>query len=101
MDFEQNLPFTFAAAAWEAIQNIRQHKNIAPEYFLRVGIKGSGCAGEYLLGFDLPGEQDRVYLYQDLKICIRKAHWLYLLNIEIAYEEDEDGAWGFAFHKNQ
>jgi iron-sulfur cluster assembly protein len=99
MELEQNLPFTFSPEAWEAIQSIRTMKNIAPEYFLRVGIKGSGCAGEYLLGFDVPNAQDRIYEHNQLRICIQKAHWLYLLNIEIRYEEDEDGSLGFAFHK--
>ena len=94
-----NLPLQIQNEAWEAINAIIQMKNISVDYALRVGIKGSGCSGQFLLGFDLPKSTDEIFYYKNLKICIDKSHLLYLFGLEIRYEEDEDGQMGFAFLK--
>jgi len=38
-----------------------QLKNIPDDHGLRLGIKGSGCAGTFLLGFDKKKRSDKIY----------------------------------------
>lgn len=94
-----SFPLKITSEAVEAIYLIIENKNISQEYALRLGIQGSGCMEKYLLGFDKPQKTDEVFEYKGLKICLRKPHLMYLLGVELRYEEDEDGEKGFVFHK--
>lgn len=73
-------------------------QKIPAEYGLRVGIRGGGCGSSWLLGFDLPGPADEVYLIDDVRVIIDKRHLLYVLDATIGFEESEDGQ-GFVVDK--
>ncbi|MEZ0611449.1 HesB/IscA family protein [Fibrella sp. WM1] len=73
-------------------------QKIPAEYGLRVGIRGGGCGSSWLLGFDLPGPADEVYLIDEVRVIIDKRHLLYVLDATIGYEESEDGR-GFVVEK--
>lgn len=75
-----------------------QHKLVsAQEYGLRIGIKGSGCSGtSFLLGFDKPKTGDDIYMHEGIPVYIEKKHVMYLLGLEIDYEDNEN-ATGFVF----
>ncbi len=94
------LPLTITPEALKATQQIMQSKDIPDQYGLRIGIRGKGCAGsqEFLLGFDTPSEQDQTYQYEGLPIYIDRAHLMYVIGLELAFETDEEGNQGFAFN---
>lgn len=92
-----NLPLQITPEARKEIIRIRKEKNIASSYALRLGWKGQGCAGNYLLGFDLPNQQDEVFDYQGLKICIDKAHFIYLSGTLLKYQDETEKEKGFLF----
>ena len=65
-------------------------KRQTPENYLRIGLKGGGCSGfMYKYDFvDQPDEKDKVFEFDDVKICIDVKSYLFLIGMEIDYEED-------------
>jgi len=59
------------------------------ESYLRIGLKGGGCSGySYLFEFTADAEEhDKVFKFDDLKVCIDKKSYLFLSGMEIDYEE--------------
>ncbi len=86
-----------ALAQQEIIDTLKTNK-IPDTYGLRVGMKGGGCAGQLLLGFDTPTINDQVYWLHSIKILIDKRHLMYVINTEIDFEETENGT-GFSINK--
>jgi iron-sulfur cluster assembly protein len=61
-----------------------------PDHYLRIGLQGGGCSGfMYKYEFaDVPDEKDKVFEFDDIKICIDIKSYLFLNGMEIDYEED-------------
>jgi iron-sulfur cluster assembly protein len=56
------IPITITEKAKAEIKHIMATKNIPPDYYLRVGVKGGGCGGmAYALGFDKPKAEDQQF----------------------------------------
>lgn len=57
--------------------------------YLRIGVKGGGCSGlSYVFDFVLNAEDsDRVFDFENIKVCIDKKSYLFLNGMEIDYEE--------------
>ncbi|WP_299462282.1 iron-sulfur cluster assembly accessory protein [uncultured Microscilla sp.] len=94
------LPLTVTSEALEATRQIIASKQIPEKYGLRIGIRGKGCAGsqQFLLGFDTATEQDHKYTLEGLPVYIDKAHLMYVIGLELAYETDDEGNQGFTFN---
>lgn len=91
-------PIGLTQGAVEQLQQIRREENIPEEYGLRVGVKGGGCSGfSYILGFDVPQEQDDVFYLDGFKIIMNKAHAIYLLGMEVDFVNGLDNR-GFTFN---
>lgn len=64
-------------------------KTQCEEHLLRVGLSGGGCSG-YTYSFEfIPEalESDKVFDFDNIKICIDKKSYLFLNGSEIDYEE--------------
>lgn len=72
--------------AQKAILNYFNSGSISTEYGVRVGVKGGACSANYLLGFDLPGEHDEVYVIEEIKLIIDKRQLMYVIGTKIDYE---------------
>ncbi len=96
----EQLPVHLTELATKEIINIMQHKGIPPEYRLRIGIKGGGCGATFLLGFDKPQSHDLEYQYAQIPILIDKRHLMYLLGLEVDFEDTQEGR-GFTFIKKE
>jgi iron-sulfur cluster assembly protein len=61
-----------------------------PDHYLRIGLQGGGCSGfMYKYEFaEQPSEKDKVFKFNDVKICIDIKSYLFLNGMEIDYEED-------------
>jgi len=95
----ESSPIQISERAILEIKNILTNKNIPGQYSLRIGVKGGGCGGaNFFVGFDTVKDDDNVYFFEDLKVLIDKKHILYLLDVELDFEERKDEQ-GFVFLK--
>lgn len=79
-------PVTLTDGAVEQLNQIRQQENIPADHCLRVGVKGGGCSGfSYILGFDLPQENDEIFESGGIRVVMNKAHAIYLLGMEVDF----------------
>lgn len=93
------IPFSPINITTKAVAEIQKNlaiKGIPAGYSLRVGIKGSTCAGTYLLGFDKQQATDEVYEIEDITVFINKNHLLYVAGVTLDFEEEGNG---FTFMK--
>ena len=65
---------------------------IPDTYGLRVGIRGGGCSGTFLLGFDTASEFDQTYRIDGVKVIIDRQHLMYVLGVLVDYEEGMNGS---------
>ena len=90
-------PVTISAKAAEEIRKIMQTKNIPPDYALRVGVRGGGCAGvSLMIGFDKKKDSDLVYEVAGIPVLIDKKHTMYIIGKEVDFHEGADVR-GFMF----
>ena len=91
-------PIILTEEAVEQLKLIRNQENIPADYCLRVGVKGGGCSGfSYVLGFDLPKENDDTFEINGIRVVMNKAHAIYLLGMEVGFLNGLDNR-GFTFN---
>lgn len=91
-------PITLTDGAVEQLQSLMTNKGVPEGHSLRVGVKGGGCAGfSYILGFDLPKDDDESYTINGINVVMNKAHAIYLIGIEIDFVQGLDNR-GFTFN---
>ncbi len=94
---KKELPVTITDGAKKEIIAIRNHKNIADEYHLRLGVKSAGCGvASFIIGFDYANEKDEIYTLDGLTVVIEKMQLMYLAGKAVDYGES-DGKTGFIF----
>ena len=83
------MSITITQFAQDKIRSLLKQRQ-TPNYFLRIGLKGGGCSGfMYSYEFaDQPKEKDKIFEFDDIKICIDIKSYLFLNGMEIDYEED-------------
>jgi len=102
------IPVTITDNAFLHIQTILETKSIPKEYGLRLIVQGgNGCSGvNFRLGFDKKKEDDESYFLdnpastsinnQKLEIMYQKKDMLFLIGLEIDFEE-RNKEQGFVF----
>lgn len=57
---------------------------------LRLGIRGGGCSGmSYFMDFiPSPGEKDKIFDFDDVKVCIDRKSYLFLNGITVDFKAD-------------
>lgn len=91
-------PIRISGIAKKEILETLTTNKIPDVYGLRVGMKGGGCGAQFLLGFDVPTDNDQVYMIDTIKVIIDKRHLMYVIGTEVDFEETETGA-GFTIVK--
>ncbi len=90
-------PVSFSDNAAKELRKLRDQQEIADDYGLRVGVEGGGCAGmNYILGFDQKKDGDQEFLIDDIKVFMNKAHQMYLLGMQIDWQDGLNSR-GFTF----
>lgn len=90
-------PVTLTEAAAREIRNFRSQPGFNPNQYLRIGVKGGGCSGmSYVLGFDEKQDADNEFESNGVKCLINKQHSMYLLGIEVDWQENDESR-GFTF----
>ncbi|MCO6476165.1 MAG: iron-sulfur cluster assembly accessory protein [Phaeodactylibacter sp.] len=91
-------PISLTDGAVRALEKIKAEQSISNEHGLRVGVTGGGCSGfSYILGFDEEKENDQVFTVKGVKVLVQKSHAIYLLGMEIDWEEGLNNR-GFSFN---
>jgi iron-sulfur cluster assembly protein len=65
-------------------------KRQTPDHYLRIGLQGGGCSG-FMYHYEfisVPEEKDKIFKFDNIKICIDIKSYLFLNGMEIDYEED-------------
>jgi len=90
-------PVTLTSSALTEIRRLMQEPGFDVSQYLRIGVKGGGCSGmSYLLGFDAKEADDEVYEMDGVQVIVKKPHGIYLLGMEVDYENGLN-ARGFTF----
>lgn len=91
-------PLNMTKTAAEEVAHLYTSLKVPENCFLRIGVKGGGCAGfSYILGFDEQKEQDNLYQIEGLNIIIDKAQEIYLHGTELDFKQGLDNR-GFVFN---
>jgi iron-sulfur cluster assembly protein len=91
-------PVTFTVGAVKELLKLKDQQELGDDFGLRVGVEGGGCSGmNYILGFDQKKDGDQEYLIDGIKVFMHKAHGLYLVGMQIDFQ-DGLNARGFTFN---
>ena len=91
-------PVSFTDGAVKELKKLRDQQEISDDFGLRVGVEGGGCSGmNYILGFDQKKEGDQEYIIDGIKVFMRKAHGLYLVGMQIDFQDGLNSR-GFTFN---
>lgn len=65
-------------------------KSQSESSYLRIAIKGGGCSGySYEFSFtEEPESEDRIFSFDNIKVCIDNTSYFFLNGMEIDYEEE-------------
>lgn len=92
-----NSPVTLTDSAVTELKRLMNEADFVAGQSLRLGVKGGGCSGmTYVLGFDNKLEEDDVYDIEGIPVVMNKAHGMYLMGMEVNYENGLN-ARGFTF----
>tara|TARA_A100001515_G_scaffold115332_1_gene96930 strand:+ start:40 stop:396 length:357 start_codon:yes stop_codon:yes gene_type:complete len=61
-----------------------------PDHYLKISLQGGGCSG-FMYSYDfvsLPEEKDKLFEFDNVKICIDRKSYLFLNGMEIDYQDD-------------
>ena len=90
-------PISLSKPALNQLRRVMVEQNIPEGHGLRVGVKGGGCSGfSYILGFDLPKENDDTFTIDGMTVLMERAHAIYLMGMEIDWIEGLNNR-GFTF----
>lgn len=90
-------PIKLTEGAVKELTRIREEDGFDRSQYLRIGVKGGGCSGlSYVLGFDEKMVDDEVYEIEGIPVVMKKAHGLYLMGMEIDFQNGLN-ARGFTF----
>jgi iron-sulfur cluster assembly protein len=94
----ETAPVTVTERAVKELHKLKDQQEISDDFGLRIGVEGGGCAGmNYILGFDQKKDGDQEYNIEGLRVFMHKAHGMYLLGMEIDFQ-DGLNARGFTFN---
>ena len=91
-------PVTFTDGAIIEIKRLMKEEGFDTNKKLRVGVKGGGCSGmTYILGFELPEENDQQFEIEEIPCIMNGSHEIYLQGMEIHWEGGLNSR-GFTFN---
>jgi len=98
METTTSTPVTLTANAVAEIKRLMSEDGFDKNQKLRIGVKGGGCSGlTYVLGFELPQEDDIHFEIEDIPCIMNSSHQLYLYGMQVEWEGGLNSR-GFTFH---
>ncbi len=97
METTMTAPVTLTAGAITEIRKLMAAEGFDTAQRLRVGVKGGGCSGmTYVLGFDLPKENDSHFELEGIACIMDKSHEMYLYGMQVDWQDGLNNR-GFTF----
>ena len=98
METMVSAPLKLTASTIAEVKRLIADPSFVQGQYLRIGVKGGGCSGlSYVLGFDQKKDGDQEFYIDGIKVFMHKAHGLYLMGMQIAFQ-DGLNARGFTFN---
>lgn len=88
-------PVEFSAAALDYFLRLQAGSGF-PEPYLRIGMRGGACGGQFVLGFDAPADDDEHYLIDGIPVLIDRRQLLFVLGTVVEFSPESQG---FYLHK--
>lgn len=86
-EITMNTPVSLTIGAIEEIHRLMAAPDFDQQQRLRVGVKGGGCSGmTYILGFDIPKEEDLLFVIEGIACCMESAHQIYLFGMSVDWQ---------------
>ncbi len=87
MNTVTSTPVSLTEGAIIEIKRLMGEPSFDQNQVLRVGVKGGGCSGmTYILGFDLPTDEDEHFVIEGIPCVMNKSHQLYLYGMEVDWQ---------------
>jgi len=87
METTTAVPVSLTAGAVTEIRRLMTVEGFDTNQRLRVGVKGGGCSGmTYVLGFEIPEENDEHFMIDGIDCIMNKAHGIYLMGMEVDWQ---------------
>ena len=83
------MAITITETAKEKLLSLLNQRQ-TPDHYFKVGLRGGGCSG-FMYDYSFitePAKKDKIFQFDNLKICIDIKSYLFLNGMEIDYEED-------------
>ena len=97
MEAVQTSPISLSQGAIVEVKRLMSAADFDTTQYLRIGVKGGGCAGmTYVLGFDVQEADDELFEIEGIPVLVKKAHGIYLIGMEVDFQ-DGLNARGFVF----
>lgn len=90
-------PIQFTEEAKDYFLHLLQ-TNSFPEPFVRIGMNGGTCGGQFVLGFDAKSTFDDEYVIDQIPVIIDRRQLLFVMGTEVSFESRANG---FYLHKPQ
>jgi len=83
------MAITVTEAARERVRTLINDRD-DDHNWLRLGVRGGGCSGfAYVMEFvDQPGELDKQFEFDDVRVCVDRKSYLFVNGIELDWEAD-------------
>jgi iron-sulfur cluster assembly protein len=97
METTMTAPVTLTAGAITEIRKLMAAEGFDKAQRLRIGVKGGGCSGmTYILGFDLPKENDHHFDLEGIACIMDRSHEMYLYGMQVDWQDGLNNR-GFTF----
>ena len=97
METTTTAPVTLTAGAIAEIRKLMAAEGFDTAQRLRIGVKGGGCSGmTYILGFDLPKENDHHFELEGIACIMDRSHEMYLYGMQVDWQDGLNNR-GFTF----
>tara|TARA_Y100000034_G_scaffold87221_1_gene104559 strand:+ start:660 stop:986 length:327 start_codon:yes stop_codon:yes gene_type:complete len=83
------MPITITEAAKKKVSSLLR-KRQTPEHYLKVSVQSGGCSG-FMYNYEFieaPNDSDKIFEFDDVRICIPKKSYILLNGMEIDYKEE-------------
>ncbi|MBL7731881.1 MAG: iron-sulfur cluster assembly accessory protein [Chitinophagaceae bacterium] len=97
METTSIIPVTLTDGAIVEIRRLMAADGFDHSQKLRIGVKGGGCSGmTYVLGFDMPADNDNHFDIAGIACIMDKGHELYLFGMQVDWQDGLNNR-GFTF----
>lgn len=81
---------SFSKKAKEEILKSLNSGNLPENYFLRLGVKGSSCSANFIIGFDTKTIHDEEYFIDSIKLLIDKRQLMFIVDAKVDFHENDN-----------